>query len=679
MRIPPNKTEKTTLENPKISWLNGQPHSDSFNDIYFSSEDGLEESRYVFLNNNQLEDRWKNLKPSHRYFTIIETGFGTGLNFFSAWQLWDSVAPKTCQLHYISVEKHPLSIDELSRAFKNWPQLSALQNELLSTYPSLTPGFHRLKLANGHITLTLLFGDAYQTLKQLTAQADAWFLDGFAPSKNPDMWSPQLFQQLARLSNKNTTFSTFTAASAVRKGLQSVGFEIQRVKGFKRKREMLTGSFIEEPKHINLNAYDKPWFIHDKLNKSCSTITVIGGGLAGTTIAYALANRGYSVELVERSAALASGASGNPAGALFTKLSPEPSLQNRFYQQSYLFAIRFLASLQKKEGIEKSLLRWQQCGMIQLAFSEKERQQQKKIIANTVWPEELIRAIDAKQASEISGIAQQTGGLFLPQSAWVDPTSLCNILTCNNKNIKTILHQQAIKLKYNKRGQWEVLDGLGKAISCSDLVVIANSVDAIQFKQSNHLPLKAVRGQITQIPCSNKSKTLKTLLNYEGYTTPCIDHYHNLGATFHPDDHNTELREADHEANRQQLNNACPSLHEILSSNIINVSLTGRTSFRCHSPDYLPIVGPLPIKESFIRNYAGIRQGKLKDTYPSGDFYPGLFVNLAYGSRGLSSSPLCSEILAGHITGEAQAIENDAVQSLHPARFLIKDLKRMKI
>ena len=674
------ENKKTTLEKPRISWHNEQPHSDSFNDIYFSSEDGLEESRYVFLKNNQLEERWRNLKSGVHYFTIIETGFGTGLNFFAAWQLWNNVAPRQCELHFISVEKSPLSIDELSRAMKNWPELDELREELLSTYPLPVPGFHRLQLVNGRIRLTLLWGDACQALEQLHAQADAWFLDGFAPTKNPGMWSPKLFQQLARLSTTDTTFSTFTAASAVRRGLQSAGFEIRRVKGFKRKREMLTGNFTGNHDDENLNAYDKPWFIQKHpVKKFGNTVTVIGGGLAGTTTAYALANRGYTVELIERSASLASGASGNPAGALFTKLNPEPSPQNSFYQQSYLFAIRYLTKLQQGNKQGENTLRWQQCGMIQLAFSEREQQLQKKIIASAQWPEELVRAIDAEQASLISGIPQQTGGLFLPQSAWIDPASLCNSLANSSTNIKVKLHHQAMTLEHSERGNWKIYGEHRQVISSSDLVVIANSADATEFTQSHHLPVKTVRGQITQVLASEESRELKTLLNYDGYTTPCIANYHCLGATFHPNDKNIELRQTDHQNNLQQLNQANPALYNMLDNMINKSKLSGRTSFRCHSPDYLPLVGPLPIKEAFINSYAGLRSGKLKEIYPLGSFYPGLFVNLAYGSRGLSSSPLCAEILASHITGEAQAIERNIVQSLHPARFLIKDLKRMKI
>jgi tRNA 5-methylaminomethyl-2-thiouridine biosynthesis bifunctional protein len=405
---------------------------------------------------------------------------------------------------------------------------------------------------------------------------------------------------------------------------------------------------------------------------------VIGGGLAGTTSAYTLSRNGFEVELIERQERLANAASGNPTGVLFTKLNPEFSLQNYFYQQSYLHAIRHMQDLSNQECAAE-VLQWQQCGLLQLVFSEKERLLQQQILSSGKWPAEIAQPVTAQQASELSGIPQSSGGLFLPQSGWVDPASLCEALLHRNKAIRTRCHQHAISLSQDENGRWNIFNAQEELISSAAIVIIANSIDALHFSQTAHLPLKTIRGQISLLPTTEASAKLKTLINYDGYTAPSRNGYHCIGATFHPKDSCTEVRKSDHLANLDQLNRACPELYNMLNAAGPLDSVQGRTAFRCQTPDYLPVVGPVPQLEVFTQNYAGLRTGRLKEKYPTGRFYPGLYINTAYGSRGLTSAPLCSEILLSHITGEPQPIENDVVNALHPARFIIRNLKRRLI
>ncbi|SUX55980.1 tRNA 5-methylaminomethyl-2-thiouridine biosynthesis bifunctional protein MnmC [Chromobacterium vaccinii] len=198
-----------------------------FGDVYFSRASGLEETRHVFLRHNRLEERFAALRPSGS-FTIAETGFGTGLNFLCAWQCFDACAPAGARLHFVSAEKFPLMPADLAQALALWPELSAFATPLLAQYDVLTPGWHRFVLAGGRVTLTLMIGDVLDVLPQLDARVDAWFLDGFAPSKNPDMWQQPLFQQMARLSSPGASFATFTSAGAVRRGLAEAGFEVKK-------------------------------------------------------------------------------------------------------------------------------------------------------------------------------------------------------------------------------------------------------------------------------------------------------------------------------------------------------------------------------------------------------------------------------------------------------------------
>lgn len=250
---------KLAISYATIQWRDSKtPISDQFGDVYFSQTDGLEESRYVFIHHNRLAERWKQLNADKAgNFIILETGFGTGLNFLATWQLWDQIAPKDWTLHFLSIEKFPLQLEDLKKACAAWQELNPYAEQLINNYPLPAAGIHSLEFkspdSDNKVQLHLLIGDVHQWLPQLGLDnehpqalstpwsVDSWFLDGFAPSKNPEMWSDTLYQQMHRLSKASTTFATFTAAGIVRRGLQQAGFQVEKVAGFGRKREMLIG------------------------------------------------------------------------------------------------------------------------------------------------------------------------------------------------------------------------------------------------------------------------------------------------------------------------------------------------------------------------------------------------------------------------------------------------------
>ena len=251
---------KPVLPHAQLDWDDqGRPRSRVFDDVYFSDQSGLEETRYVFLEQNRLAERFAAL-PAHGRLVIGETGFGTGLNFLCAWQLFEQHAVAGARLHFVSVEKYPLSPADLQRALALWPQLKSLADQLLTHYVAIHQGFQRLILGNGRVTLTLLIGDALEQLPQLDAQIDAWFLDGFAPAKNPDMWTAELFVELARLAAPGSTISTFTSTGWVRRLLNAAGFKMKRTPGIGHKWEILRGEFVGWPQDVAPPAPDKPWF-----------------------------------------------------------------------------------------------------------------------------------------------------------------------------------------------------------------------------------------------------------------------------------------------------------------------------------------------------------------------------------------------------------------------------------
>lgn len=229
-----------------VEWKQGQPYADAFQDVYFSSDNGLLETEYVFLQGNDLPFRWQHLGT--KSFTIAETGFGTGLNFLCAVKTWLKIAPKDTVLHFISVEKYPLNLPDITSALRLWPELLELVEPFLTGYESVLIGKKTVMLFDHRVQLTLFIGDASASLRSFNLMhsnppIDAWFLDGFSPAKNPDMWQAALFEQMARLSYQGTTFATFTSAGAVRRGLLATGFQVKKQAGFGKKREMLFGRF----------------------------------------------------------------------------------------------------------------------------------------------------------------------------------------------------------------------------------------------------------------------------------------------------------------------------------------------------------------------------------------------------------------------------------------------------
>lgn len=218
----------------------GSPKSKEFDDVYFSADDGLAESEYVFLDGNRLPRKWQ----EQDRFVICETGFGTGLNFLAAWKRFEETTKPHQKLDFISFEKYPLDVEEIALHLQPWQEFfNSHLRQLIKKYPPLIPGFHRIVLTD-RITLTLIFDDVNIAIPKLCADVDAWFLDGFKPSTNPEMWTDTVFQNMARLSHCRTRVSTFTAAGKVRKGLEGAGFEVEKMQGFGRKRDMTIGRYV---------------------------------------------------------------------------------------------------------------------------------------------------------------------------------------------------------------------------------------------------------------------------------------------------------------------------------------------------------------------------------------------------------------------------------------------------
>lgn len=691
-----NKT--VCSEKAQICWdENGLPVSSVFDDVYFSKANGLEETRYVFIEQNALISRWQTLDQNES-FTIGETGFGTGLNFLAAWELWNRLTHSSNHLHFISVEKFPLSPADLKRSLALWPQLADLANTLLEHYP-IAPvnGFHRLTVAD-NVSLTLIVGDAAEALEQLLRSdhplyerpvngVQAWFLDGFAPSKNPDMWTETIFSLLNRVSAPGATLSTFTAAGIVRRGLEKAGFTVEKVPGFGHKRDMLRARLAAavqaDSSQFKPGAYasphSPPWSVSLPCESEKSAV-IIGGGLAGCHSAHALAQRGWQVTIIEKQPRLALGGSGNPQGILYAKLSLQQGPLETFNLTALLHALRFYrpfwaADMTRPDAESTKPPVGQRCGVIQLSPTP-EREQVHQQLSNlfSAYPA-FTHYLTKEQASQTAGIAMQSGGLYFPDAGWLSPARLCEQLT-QHPAITHRFDTEVRSLTYNHE-RWHLLDSHDQVITTAANVVISSAFDATRLTQTQHLPLRKIRGQVTFLPEQVLSSQLRTAVCSEGYIAPPVNNQHCLGATFNLKDYEPQLRPGDHQKNLTQLGDYAPALAQQFS-HLNPEQLQGRVGFRCTAPDYLPLVGQVPVHHDFLKTYALLRKNARASIPSLGQYYPGLYINVGYGSRGLAYTPLCAQLLADTMQGDFLPLSRDLVTALNPARFIIRDLIRNK-
>jgi tRNA 5-methylaminomethyl-2-thiouridine biosynthesis bifunctional protein len=653
-----------------IDWSDdGDPISNQFGDVYYSRENGLAESEHVFLRGNDLPRRWQNLTQDT--FCIGETGFGTGLNFLLSWQLWRQLPQPRPRLHYLSIEKFPLRREDMQRALASWPELAPLSRQLLLCWPDLLPGQHRLILEGGQLTLDLWWEDVGDALPDLASHGpmiDAWYLDGFAPARNESMWQPALYDAMATLSRPGASFATFTAAGHVRRGLQEAGFKVEKAAGFGRKRECLRGTLARPG--IDPGYRQTPWDLDQSPPSPADSALIIGAGLAGCTTAAALARRGISVTLLD-AGELAGAASGNEQGILYTRLSKRHSALTDFALQSVHFAAalyrQMFASGELRRGEDGEL-----CGSFQLQANEDELAILEERLATAP---ELAVVLQADAAQALLGVRPPGAGYWYPGSGWLNPPSLCRALV-ERPGITLLENCGELSLGQG-RGQWQALRE-GKALAEAPLVIVCAGVSAAGFPGLEWLPLQAIRGQTSHIPCHGGSADLKAAFCHEGYIAPARNGSHCIGATFELRATDTALRGADHRHNLDKLAAALPQWQAHLEAIDIE-SLSGRVGFRCASPDYLPVAGPVPDRESFLQTYAGLRKNARHTIFARGNYMQGLYVNTAHGSRGLTSTPLVAEVLASRICAQAPPLSRELLRALSPARFLVRDLARNRI
>ncbi|MCE0732626.1 bifunctional tRNA (5-methylaminomethyl-2-thiouridine)(34)-methyltransferase MnmD/FAD-dependent 5-carboxymethylaminomethyl-2-thiouridine(34) oxidoreductase MnmC [Halomonas sp. G15] len=656
------------LETARLDWrsdASGEdaPHSPAFDDVYFSRHDGRAETEHVFVAGNRLAERFREWREP-RPFVVGETGFGTGLNMLCAWACFDAHAPAGARLHLVSTEKFPLGREDLARALAAWPDLAERGEALVAQWPEPVGGVHRLWL-DERVTLDLHLGDAAERLALLDGRVDAWFLDGFAPAKNPEMWRPELFKAMAARSRPGATFATFSCAGVVKRGLAAAGFTWHKAPGFGRKREMLCGEIATPP--VDERRRQTPWFTPPTARPP-RHVAVIGAGIAGAGAAAALARRGITVTLIDRFARADLGST-HLQGALYVKLAADTNRQSRTYLAGFLHSRRWLAWLDPRQEL------WRASGVLQLARSEKEQARQARFLANHPLPESVVRGLDAEAASAAAGVRIDAPALDYPDAAWVRPMELCVRLAATPG--VTFRRGEVAALRQQESG-WMLEMATGEPLT-ADQVVIAGAVETATFAQTASLPLQPVRGQLSQLALPAGAPRLGRVVCAGGYVPPAADGVLNFGATFGPGDTDTGEREADHRANLEELERGLPHFVAALrdaGADLAPEKLTALVGVRAASPDKTPYCGPVPDADAWREEYAVLAKDATRIPETPGGHHAGLWVSAAHGSRGMASAPLCAELLASRICDEPLPLEQPLVDHLHPGRRLIRDLIR---
>ncbi|KKD01454.1 bifunctional tRNA (5-methylaminomethyl-2-thiouridine)(34)-methyltransferase MnmD/FAD-dependent 5-carboxymethylaminomethyl-2-thiouridine(34) oxidoreductase MnmC [Photobacterium halotolerans] len=663
------------IENAVLDWNEaGTPVSHDFDDVYFSNANGLEETRYVFLQQNGLPTRWETF--DRRRFVVAETGFGTGLNFLAVWQWFKAFRQANPDasvqaLHFISFEKFPVTREDLIKAHQSWPELADLARQLHAHYPPAVADCHRLVLEDGMITLDLWFGDIQTSLPQVWTPAsglvDAWFLDGFAPSKNPEMWNQDLFDGMAALAREGCTAATFTAAGFVRRGLIDAGFDMKKVKGFGYKRDMLAGTLSERRQGANFS----PWYARQSA-ADLSDVAIIGGGIGSAATALALVRRGVQVSLYCADALPAEGASGNRQGAVYPLLNGSNDALSRFFAPAYLYARQFV---EQAAAVSDFSHDW--CGVTQLAWNEKTAEKLEKMLSGGFAPE-VVHALDVEQTRAITGVTTGHSSVHYPLGGWLCPQALTRALIQQAQATGRLsLHTETdiTSLSQTDSAQW-LLSSRDHRHFTHATVVVANGHRFTEFTQTQEIPAYSVRGQVSHVPSQGELAQLKSVLCYDGYLTPVSPdtQTHCIGASYRRNSTDLSFSPEEHQDNQTRLTECLPAAD--WPQNIDFSAQDARVGIRCASRDHLPFVGDVCCYKTLLSQYANLREQQSEAAEVP--VYSGLYAMIGLGSRGLSSAPLLGELLASQLCGDPLPLPLSVLDALHPGRMWVRKLLKGK-
>lgn len=604
----------------------GRLYSPAYGDVYHSPSGALGQAEHVFLRGNGLPERWRGRDA----FTVCETGFGLGLNFLALWRAWRDDPQRAHRLHVVSLEAHPFGREDLAALLaRHAPEaLAPLAAQLAAQWPPLLPGLHRLEFEGGAVTLTLGFGDAQALAPRLSARVDAYFLDGFAPERNPRMWEAPLLKDLARLAAPDATVATWACTGELRRALQEAGFAVRRAPGYGGKWHMTAGT-------ATAGADAAPAAVGENARHAL----VVGGGLAGAGIAQALALRGWGVTVLD--AGLARGVpahAGHVAAALTPVLARDDNARARL----------------SRAGSGRALARWaglpggaapRVCGTVQLERDAGRAAALADTLATLAFPADWARAVSRDEASALAGLPLARGGVFFGQGMLVQPSELIPALLAT-PGVRAVPGSVA-RVERGADG-WRALDAVGATLARADHVILANAFGAQQVLAASNLlaplprvaQMHALAGEVALVPAAALGGGPRCVVGGEGYLLPDTGRGCVAGSTYV---HGASEARIGAEGQRVTLDKAAGLLGEGFAAfhALAPGSLPGWAGWRAVLPGRLPAVGELP-------------------------HAPGLWLAVGYASRGLSWSALMGDLIAARLCGEPSPLETDLAGLIAP-------------
>ncbi len=585
----------------------GRIYAPEFGDVYASRSGAWGQANAVFIDGCELPQRWR----QHSCIRLLETGFGLGVNFLAIWARLRTEGVRT-RLNYVSLEKHPFTRDDLRTALslslasappEMAAQLRPLADMLVAQWPPLLVGFHSLEL-DEQVTLTLVFGDVVEMLPKVTGRFDAFFLDGFAPDRNPSMWSPAVLGQLAALAAPAARLSSWCVAGAVRRALADAGFDVTKRPGFGGKRDCLSAR----------------WFGNADVRELPRTAIVIGAGVAGASAARQLARRGIDVTVLERERP-AAGGSGNPVGIVRPEPGGAANPVTEISAAGSSWLMRWVAR-------HADSVRHDWCGVLRIARDE--RKHEKMAAQAQATPADWLIAVSQEDAARRCGAMPADSGFHLPQAGWVaPPTLVATLLDHPRIGVREGAEVTAIELD---AAGWRVLLADGSAMS-APWVVLATAFDP--GLGPIRVATGRARGQLSVLP-AHADRPLNSVVCRDGYIAPAVDGFHTVGATLQHDDDDPSARRNDDEQNFARLQHLLPGFCSDASR-----LQSGRVGWRSTTQDRVPLVG------------------RLAD---------GLYASLGHGARGVTCAPLCAEFLTAMMCDEPLPLGREWIARLHPLR-----------
>ena len=614
------------------------PRAPDFGDLYHPRVGAAAQARHVFLGGNELPVRW----AGRGHFTILETGFGLGNNFLATWDAWRGDPARCERLHYVAIERHPPRLDDLARAHADspWPALAA---RLRRAWPPLVPNLHPIDFEDGRVRLLLALGDVSALLASLQLAADAFYLDGFAPARNPAMWEPRLLRALGRKAADGATAATWSVARELQEGLTAAGFEVRRGAGIGGKREITLARYA--PRFVPRGAPPaRPVDGGDAV--------VVGAGLAGAAAAQALAALGLAVTVFDRHAAPAAETSGNPGGIFHGTVNADDGTHARLFRAAALVAQRTYG-----EALDAGVP-GQRAGLLRLHTPPGGADAMRATLQRLGLPPDYVQVCEAADAARRAGVALPAPAWFYPGGGWIDPGAWVRhaLATAGVRYVGGT----AIAAIEREHGGWALRDDGGAVVARAGTVVLAAAEMTAWLLAplgAPAWPLTHSRGQVTTFATD---APLRLPVAGDGYALPLPAGHLLCGATRNagaPVD-DAAPRAADHRLNLERLQRLTGLQPPP------EACLQGRVGWRLHGDDRLPIAGAVPS--------AAVASGRVPDQARWLPRQAGLFVLSALGARGLTLAPLLGRLVAAQATGTPWPLEQDLADAVDPGRWIVR-------